>query len=382
MFGALADTIDTLVVPAKSDALTALAQQHGRMSARLCEALGDFDAAGAWELDGSATMTAWTRVHLGWTNQTANRWLRTARRLRDLPVTQQAWADGRLTDGQIEVIVTNLTDRRAPLFAQHEADVIPTFEPLDVLDTVTAMRDWATKADAVLDAPEPPEEPPASASMVQTLDGRGYLKGSFDAEGSEVIATGLRLADSSDRDLTNAERQGQAMVDVFRFYLDHQADKLAKRHRPHLNVVITHPNLHDEGPGRTLDGNPLPGLVVRKIACDANIHRVITDGQSSILDYGRATRSIPPAVYTSLVLRDMGCRFPGCDRRAEWCEGHHIWHWDDGGPTDLSNLVLLCSRHHHHIHMPGWHIKLRPDGALEVTQPDGTTRTSDPPLLC
>ena len=46
-----------------------------------------------------------------------------------------------------------------------------------------------------------------------------------------------------------------------------------------------------------------------------------------------------------------------------------------------SNLVLLCSKHHHVVHQKPWHIKLRPDGAVEVTLPDGTTRTSDPPQL-
>jgi hypothetical protein len=79
------------------------------------------------------------------------------------------------------------------------------------------------------------------------------------------------------------------------------------------------------------------------------------------------------------VLRDLGCRFPGCDRPAEWTEGHHIEHWEHGGTTCLQNLVLLCSRHHHLIHLKGWHIKLLPHGTVEVTAPDGTTRTSDPP---
>ena len=48
----------------------------------------------------------------------------------------------------------------------------------------------------------------------------------------------------------------------------------------------------------------------------------------------------------------------------------------------MSNLVLLCCKHHHRVHLPGWHIKLRPDGTVEVTNPDGLTTTSDPPLLC
>jgi hypothetical protein len=241
------------------------------------------------------------------------------------------------------------------------------------------MQEWATKADAILDEDEPPPESAAEAMLVKTLDGRGYLKGTFDAEHTELLSTGLRLADSGDLDEPLAQRQGQALVDVFRFFLDHQTTKLGGRHRPHLNVVVDKDAFAEEQAGRTTSGVPLPGLVVRKVACDAAIHRVITDGLGSILDYGRSTRTIPPAVYTSLVLRDWGCRFPGCDRPAEWCEGHHIWHWEDGGPTNLGNLVLLCSKHHHVVHLKGWHIRLDPSGTVDVTDPSGRRRTSDPP---
>ena len=327
-------------------------------------------------------MTAWCRIHLGWTNQTANRHLRTGRRLRGLPVTADAWLNGALSDGQIEVVVACVTDRRAELWAEHEAAVVPLLAPLDLQQTNQAMQEWAAKADAIRDEDDPPAEPTAKATFVKTLDGRGYLNGSFDAEHTELIATALRLADSGDLETPAAERQGQALVDIFRHFLDHQKTKVAGRHRPHLNIVIDHDAFADEQPGRTTSGVPLPGLVVRKIACDASIHRVITDGLGSILDYGRSTRTIPPAVYTALVLRDWGCRFPGCDRPAEWCEGHHVWHWEDGGPTNMGNLVLLCCNHHHRVHLPGWHIKLRPDGTVEVTNPDGLTTTSDPPLLC
>ncbi len=62
-----------------------------------------------------------------------------------------------------------------------------------------------------------------------------------------------------------------------------------------------------------------------------------------------------------------------------WCEAHHIWAWEDGGPTDQDNTVLLCTRHHHLLHSSGWSIKLLPDATVEVTDPRGTVRTSDPP---
>ena len=54
-----------------------------------------------------------------------------------------------------------------------------------------------------------------------------------------------------------------------------------------------------------------------------------------------------------------------------WCEAHHVKHWIDRGPTSLANLVLLCDRHHHVVHQPGW--VLRFDGRdVTVFRPDGT----------
>ncbi|MGI8758697.1 MAG: hypothetical protein ACR2K0_05270, partial [Acidimicrobiales bacterium] len=48
-------------------------------------------------------------------------------------------------------------------------------------------------------------------------------------------------------------------------------------------------------------------------------------------------------------------------------------------PTCPSNCVLLCSRHHHRLHLSGWHAELRADGALEVRDPNGRVFTSRPP---
>jgi hypothetical protein len=84
-------------------------------------------------------------------------------------------------------------------------------------------------------------------------------------------------------------------------------------------------------------------------------------------------------LWRALVVRDRHCRFPGCDRPAHWTQAHHALAWDDGGFTDHDNLVLLCSRHHHRIHRPGWKAKLHPDATLEVTGPDGMTRVTRPP---
>lgn len=56
---------------------------------------------------------------------------------------------------------------------------------------------------------------------------------------------------------------------------------------------------------------------------------------------------------------------------------HVVW-VTQGGPTELAKLVLVCSRHHHVLHQPGWHAKLRPDGTLKVTDPEGLVRSTSP----
>jgi hypothetical protein len=106
---------------------------------------------------------------------------------------------------------------------------------------------------------------------------------------------------------------------------------------------------------------------------------VLRQGRSVILDMGVTTRVVTAALFVALVARDEHCRFPGCDRKASWCEGHHVVWFTHDGPTRLDNLVLVCSRHHHLLHKPGWQAKLLPDATFEVTYPDGRVRTSHPP---
>jgi hypothetical protein len=79
----------------------------------------------------------------------------------------------------------------------------------------------------------------------------------------------------------------------------------------------------------------------------------------------------------TLAVRDRGCVFPGCERPLAWSEGHHLWHWINGGPTNLDNLALLCRAHHRAVHEGGWQLTRGPDGQFSATPPQprhpGTT---------
>lgn len=384
---ALAEAVEEVVIHPDEAILAGAIGVRDRLDAKISAAVAEFDTGELWNLDGSASMAAWLRIHGGRTQREATRMSVTARKLRSLPGVRASWEAGALSGGHVDAIVGIVTNRTLELFAENEATVLEAIVGLGVEQAVTYLRDWQAHAEAWLDSleddPEPDPEPKRQLYLSPTLDGRGRLDADLDPETLALMRTALRLAmapyTAGDDAITPAEARADALNAILRHFLDHQQTKTGGRHRPHLNVIVTLADLLNGGPGRTLEGMVLDPATIKRLACDAGIHRIVTDGKSSILDYGRTTRTIPPAVYTSLVVRDWGCRFPGCDRPADWTEAHHIVPWEHGGPTCLSNLVLLCSRHHHRIHLKGWHLKLLPSGTVEVTLPDGTVRSSDPP---
>ena len=63
------------------------------------------------------------------------------------------------------------------------------------------------------------------------------------------------------------------------------------------------------------------------------------------------------------------CGFPGCSATS-WLHAHHIVHWSNGGPTNLNNLVSLCSFHHHLVHEGGWQVEIEAGSAM-WTDPNG-----------
>ena len=116
----------------------------------------------------------------------------------------------------------------------------------------------------------------------------------------------------------------------------------------------------------------------RRLACDAAKVEMRHGPDGEILDVGRRTRTISPALRRALAARDGQCRFPGCQNRR--CDAHHIEHWADGGETALDNLVLLCRRHHRAVHEEGFRITLDAAGDVHFTRPDGRPFPAAPPL--
>jgi hypothetical protein len=391
--GELAEAVEALSIAPCVEEVEAVLRLRDRLDAKISEALRGLDAEEGWCADGSLTLGCWVAFRGRRSRKEAHREAAVAKRLTQLPGTAEAWAEGTLSTSQVAVIVANVSAKHAPLFAEQESLLVPELAQLSVRDTAIAMRTWRLRAEA-LDDEAGPEERPSELCISETLDGRREVTGHFSAEDGAVIDEAIKAAspppwdgtqsgDEAVLPCTAAERRAEGLVEICRQFLSHLSRPgTGGRNRPQLNLVVRLDDLLAGGPGHISDGTPVGSATVQRLSCDSVLHRVVFSGRSAVLDYGTSTRTIPPALWAALVARDGHCRHPGCDRPPSWCEGHHIVHFSQGGPTKLGNIVLGCARHHHAWHARGWKLHLHPDATLDLVSPSGVLVSSRPPPRC
>jgi hypothetical protein len=163
-----------------------------------------------------------------------------------------------------------------------------------------------------------------------------------------------------------AAQQADALISMASSYLSGKIDaQNGTSDAYHVTVHVDHAAL-TEGRGRS----GLPVESVKRLGCDSTLLTLVEDDQGEPLSVGRKTRIVPAAIKRALWARDRGCRFPGCDRR-RFVDAHHIKHWAAGGETSLSNLMLLCTRHHRLVHEGGFRIEKDYQDRWFFKRPDG-----------
>ncbi len=145
--------------------------------------------------------------------------------------------------------------------------------------------------------------------------------------------------------------------------------------RPAITVIVDAETMtsggHDNSVRETAEGRPVPPETIARLACDATIRRVMLDGTSVPISVGRRYRTATHAQWAAVKAIYSSCGWDGCSAPISWCQLHHIHEWEQGGLTDLCNMVPLCSRHHHLVHEGRWSISMRPDRSLVIRRPDG-----------
>ncbi len=111
------------------------------------------------------------------------------------------------------------------------------------------------------------------------------------------------------------------------------------------------------------------------------IHVALVDPDTGAL-LGSSTESYRPTVRIrrEVALRDMHCRFPGCEREAKYCDADHVRPWPHG-PTAVGNLQMLCRHHHRAKHEGGWRVTMGPDGRCTWISETDHTYVTRPGLV-
>lgn len=203
-------------------------------------------------------------------------------------------------------------------------------------------------------------------------DGCLLISGVLDPVGGAAVRSALEpLAKRSGThdDRTREQRFADAFV-----------DRVTAGQATNLQITATIETLKElagAAAGEVEFSLPISAETVKRMACECSVTRVLLSQESLVMDVGRARRMIGTATRKALEVRDGACKWPGCERSTGFCDGHHIVHWADGGPTELPNLVLLCKRHHRMVHEGGWQLVKTEEGSIITVAP--TVRFGPPP---
>ncbi|BCN68165.1 HNH endonuclease [Prescottella equi] len=263
--------------------------------------------------------------------------------------------------------------------------------------TTTTVRTCISRLERIFESDElPPSEDTERNEFhaSKTLNGRVAVKGDLDAVTGEMLLTALSSltkprnpVDDPAGARTPARQRADAFAEILRRYLDSGDAPTEGGDRPHLSLHVnaadlarsqsahewTHPNegsdlFGDKDIARMPHTGPLSIATARRLACDCHLTPIVMD-DGVPLNLGRTSRTVSKKQRRALIARDHGCAFPGCGTPPAHCEGHHIKHWAEGGPTDLDNLVLLYRYHHTLLHHSHWEVHIGPDRKPWFTPP-------------
>jgi len=369
------DAVDYAALDRLGDEIADLSAHLEAATARLLDLIREFDTRGGWS-NGFRSCAAWLSWRVGYAPGAAREHVRVARALGTLPLLSHALARGELSYAKVREltrVATPETEER--LLAVGRTGTAEHVERI--------VRGWR-RMDRKAEAQEAARHHTARALHVyQDEDGTVRVRGRLAPEVGALVLKALEAARESlyqrrrkeapDADPpTMEQQQADAMALLAETALHQGIDPGAPGERYQVVVHVDAAVLVDtEQTGQSVleGGLRVPAGTSQRLACDATRVVMRHDGEGRVIEVGARTRTIPPAIRRALQHRDNGCRFPGCGVR--FGQGHHIRHWARGGPTTLSNLTMLCRRHHRAVHEEGYQIERQPDGELQFRRPNG-----------
>jgi len=386
-----------------------IAELSAQISAATYELLAmirDFDERGGWG-GGFRSCAHWLCWRVGLDPGAAREKVRVARALGALPLLSAAMRSGEISYSKVRAltrIATPAIEKDLLTFgrAGTAAHVERLVRGMRLVDRIASGKDEKrrhatrylhvyTDEDGMM-VVRGRLAPEAGAALIRALDaGVEQLYGPWrhgkpagvGQEGAEAAAKAEAAAAAVEaaEDFSAEQRRADALGLIAESALAAGLDPGSRGDRYQVVVHVDAEVLAPGGEGGSswlADGTHVSAETSRRLACDSArvVMRHAPDGR--VLDVGRRTRAISPALRRALEHRDGGCRFPGCGLR--FCDAHHVEPWAEGGATSLENTVLLCRRHHRTVHEDGFSMDLAPDGEARFYRPDGRPLLEAPAL--
>jgi hypothetical protein len=359
------------------DELAELTGQRNAIDGRIVEIVAEIDRDGLWGATGARSVTALVAWKTGTSHGTAAAIATVAHRLESLPRCAQGMREGRLSLDQVGVIAARAGDGSDAHYAQ-----------LAEVATVNQLRTAIKLEPRATSRPDPgPRTDPQPAITKTSDDTFDFWRITLPHAESAIFDAALQSHRDAligewkqDRDSADAtpgaavEQQPPEQppmpttIDAFMRLVQTGWDGEVQC-RPHgqRTTVVVHLDV-DKKIGALHLGPLLPDSERQYLTCDAT-GEVWFERDGEVIGAGRSTRTISRRLRRALEHRDRCCGVPGCGA-TRGLHAHHIEHWEDGGVTELHNLVLLCP-YHHRLHHRGGITISGPADRLVVTDSDG-----------
>ena len=357
--------------------------------------IAEYDRAEAWRGEGFLSMEAWLAGRTRMSAGRARTLVTTARRTEELPELAGALTEGRLTLDVVAPLAAVATPSNEASLSERASQ----WSPKQARQAAADLR-GATKADSAAAfgrrcvrfnderASLWAQLTPDSYALVKSaLAGRARRHDHPSASDPDYTEFQSRCADAlvefcagpaNLKDNSRAKPGGPARS---------AADKTgsaqaARSHAPRASMVV-HVDLD-----RLLHGDrygeaaiewvgPISADVARRLACNADITVSFESSGGTVLDQKPLERDPTPAQRIAVHRRDGGCRMKGCGTHT-LTDVHHMKPVEEGGRTELSNLITLCFPHHSRVHELGWRMEGDAQGEVRFISPHGQVLRSTP----
>lgn len=376
-------------------ACESLMRLEARVKAHQMSAARSAHETGAAREMGASSTGQMLANSFGGDRRSGDRLLHQAERVSRAPATETALAKGEISSAQADVIASTIDGLPTDLTPEQKQACEDTL----IGDAPRlSLKDLRRRADRIADVYAPDQVDAIEAETLAEREKRAWAKTEFwmidrrdgTSQGGftvpEMVADQLRtMLDTiaaprnnsvpdddvllDERPTTN-QRYGHAFATLIEKFPTGVLPGAAGV-GPRMTVNVDFDTLVGTVRAATLDtGTRLSPGEARRLACDLEILPVILDGESSVLDVGRAKRHYDRHQRVALGHRDGGCTFPGCERPPDWCDAHHGREpWCRGGPTDIADGVLICPFHHRLLHQGEWTLRFADDGVPEYVPP-------------